>query len=124
METAEEDSITELGTLVEALSEMAKPWGYVVEALPDLAMMPVLGIRKPGGEWLATMCTVMRARYGSFFFPDEKSGAAALISKYRSKPSWNAFFFCGREALCFPGGSPEELALKAATGIKAVLYMQ
>ena len=122
--TEKEDSITELGTLVEALSEMAKPLGYVVEALPDLNMMPVLGIRKPGGEWLATMCMVMRARYGSFFFPDEKSGAAALISKYRSRPSWNAYFFYGREALRFPGGSPEELALKAAAGIKAVLYMQ
>ena len=103
---------------------MAKPLGYVVEALSDLNMMPVLGIRKHGGEWLATMCMVMRTRYGSFFFPDEKSGAAVLISKYRSRPSWNAYFFYGREALCFPGGSPEELALKAATGIKAVLYMQ
>ena len=124
METAEEDPIAELGTLVRALSEMAKPWEYVVEALPDLAMMPVLGIRKPGGEWLATMCTVMRTRYGSFFFPDEKSGAAALVSKYMSRSSWNAYFFCSREALRFPGGSPEELALKAAAGVKAVLYTQ
>lgn len=117
-----EDPFAELGMLVEALSEMAKPYGYVVETLSDPDMMPALGIRKPGGEWLASMCVTYR-KDGGFLFPDEKSGAVALVSKYGSRPSWDACFFCSWEALRFPGGSPEELSLKAAAGVKAVLCM-
>lgn len=77
METAGDPS-AELGMLVEALSEMAKPLGYVVEEMRGTGIMPSLGIRKPGGEWLASMCTVA--------FPDEESTAEALVLKYGSKP--------------------------------------
>ena len=108
--------------LVEALSEVAKPYGYVVETLSGPDMMLALGIRKPGGEWLASMCAA-RPTDGSFSFPDEKSGAAALVSKYGSRPEWDAHFYSSRETLRFPGGSPEELALKAAAGVCAVLCM-
>ena len=114
------DPSAELGALVEALSEMAKPLGYVVEALPGPDMMPALGIRKPGGKWLASMC-VTYPEGGGFIFPDEESGKAALVSKYGSRPSWDAYFFCSWEVLRFPGGTPEELALKAAAGVKAAL---
>lgn len=109
--------------LVGALSEMAKPLGYVVEALPGPDMMPALGIRRPGdeGKWLASMC-VARPEGGGFVFPDEDSGKAALVSKYGSRPSWDAYFFASWETLRFPGGSPEELALKAAAGVRAVPY--
>jgi len=118
---AAEDPFIALGMLVEALSEMAKPYGYVVGTLLD-PDMPAFGIRKPGGEWLASMCAA-RPADGSFSFPDEKSGAAALVSKYGSRPEWDAYFFSSWEMLRFPGGSPEELALKAAAGVKAALYM-
>lgn len=105
---ASEDPFAELGMLIEALSEMAKPYGYVVETLSDPDMTPAPGIRKPGG----------------FSFPDEKSEAAALASKYGSRPERDAYFFSGWETPRFPGGSPEELAPKAAAGIKAALYMR
>lgn len=120
---ASEDPFAELGMLVEALSEMAKPYGYVVETLSDPDMMPALGIRKPGGEWLASMCAA-RPSDGSFSFPNEKSEAAALVSKYGSRPEWDAYFFSSWETLRFPGGSPQELALKAAAGVQAALYMR
>lgn len=116
METAGDPS-ARLGVLVEALSEMAKPLGYVVEVLKGAGMMPALGIRKPGGEWLASMCTVV-------VFPGGESAAEALVLKYGSKPEWNAHFYADGKILRFPGGSPEELALKAAAGVCAVLVSQ
>lgn len=119
METLEDPSAA-LGTLAGALSEMAKPYGYVVEALLDPGMLPALGIRKPGGGWLASMC---ETEPEGDFFPDEESEKAALVSNYGSRPAWDAHFFCSWETLRFPGGSPEELALKAAAGVKAALYM-
>lgn len=117
------DPSAELGILVGALSEMAKPYGYVVGTLLGPDTMPAIGIKKPGGKWLASMCTA-RPEDGSFSFPDKESEKAALVSKYGSRPAWYAHFFCNWEVLRFPGGSPEELALKAAAGVKAVLYMQ
>ena len=121
METAEEDPSAALDMLVGALSEMAKPYGYVVEALLDPGMLPAFGIRKPGGECLASMC---ETEPEGDFFPDEESEKAALVSNYGSRPAWDAYFFCSWEVLRFPGGSPEELALKAAAGVKAALYMR
>ena len=110
------DLSAELGVLVEALSEMAKPWGYVVGVTSNSGAMPSLGIRKPGGEWLASMCAVV-------VFPGGESAAEALVLKYGSRPSWDAHFYADWKTLRFPGGSPEELALKAAAGVKAALYM-
>lgn len=119
METAE-DPDAGLGALVEALSEMAKPYGYVVGTLSDFSTI-ALGIRRPGGEWLASMCAVVSPR--GFAFPGAETAAEALVSKYGSRPSWDARFFRERgKMLRFPGGSPEELALKAAAGVEAVLY--
>lgn len=120
METLEDPSAA-LDTLVGALSEMAKPYGYVVEALLDPGMLPALGIRKPGGECLASMCDTEPE---GDFFPDEESEKAALVSNYGSRPSWDAYFYCSWEVLRFPGGPLEELALKAAAGVKAALYMR
>ena len=119
-----------LDVLIQALSEMAKPYGYVVEALhdsgatvalPNTGTMTALGIKRPGGEWLASMCATYPEN-GGFYFPGKRSAAAALVSKYGSRPAWDAHFFRGRKMLRFPGGSPEELALKAAAGVEAVLY--
>ena len=44
METAEEDPFAALDILVKALSEMAKPYGYVVEAALDPCAPPALNI--------------------------------------------------------------------------------
>ena len=120
METAEEDPFAALDILVRALSEMAKPYGYVVEAALDLCAPPALNIKRPDGEWMAMMCIMFPGSICPSFL-DKKSVAAALVSKYRSRPEWDANFFTSWEGLRFPGGSPEELALKAAVGVKAVL---
>ena len=66
------------------------------------------------------MC-VTYPKGSGFSFPDKKSAAAALVSNYESRPARDAQFFNSWDALRFPGGSPEEMALKAAAGIKAVL---
>ena len=118
-----EDPIAELGVLVGALSEMAEPYGYVVEAILDRCT--ALGIKRLGGERLSPLCLTFPKSGGLFFpdekFPDEGSAAAALVSKYGSRPAWDASLPDRWETLRFPGGSPEELALKAAAGVKAVL---
>ena len=124
-----EDPLTALDTLIRALSEMAKPCGYVVEANLDSSIRPalldpsirpaLLNIRRPDGKWVAMLC-VTYPKGSGFSFPDRKSAAAALVSNYESRPAWDAQFFDSWEALRFPGGSPEEMALKAAAGIKAV----
>ena len=116
-----EDPLTALDILVKALSEMAKPCGYLVQANLDPSIRPaLLNIRRPDGERIATMC-VTYPKGSGFSFPDRKTAAAALVSNYESRPAWDAQFFDNWEGLRFPGGSPEELALKAAVGIKAVL---
>lgn len=69
---------------------------------------------------MAWMCVTYPK--GGLSFPDRKSAAAALVSNYESRPAWDAQFFSSWGALRFPGGSPEELALKAAVGVKAALY--
>ena len=119
MEAAAEDPSSELDTLVRALSEMAKPYGYVVGVIPGFGMMPAFRIRKPGGRWLAVMCEARSE--GGDSFPDKESIAEVLVLKYGSMPAWDAYFFCEREILRFQGGSPEELTLKAA-GVRAALY--
>ena len=122
MET-EEDPLIELNMLVEALSEMAKPHGYIVKAHLSLGSLPALDIKRLDGKWVATMCITHPPDDCSFSFLDKKSAAAALVSKYKSNSTWEAQFFSSWEVLRFPGGSPAELSLKAAAGVKAVLYM-
>ena len=133
METAEEDPFAALDTLVRALSEMAKPCGYLVQANLDSSVRPalldpsirpaLLNIRRPDGERMASMC-VTYPKGCCLSFPDRKAAAAALVSNYESRPAWDAQFFDKWEGLRVPGGSPEEMSLKAAIGIKAVSCMQ
>lgn len=61
----------------------------------------------------ATLCT---APLGD----SEESSAEALLREYESKNSWTAFFYEGYDGLTFPGGSLEEIELKAAVGVKAL----
>ena len=116
-----EDPFAALDTLVRALSEMAKPYGYVVSASLDFCAPPALDIKRLDGEWMASMCIMFPENICSPFL-NKKSAAAALVSKYRSRSEWDANFFASWEGLRFPGGSPEELALKAAVGVKAASY--
>lgn len=118
METAEEDPFAEIDILVKALSEMAEPCGYFVQAELAAYWRPRLDIMRPDGKWMGTMCITL-PKDCSFSFLDRKSAAAALVSNYESSLTWDAQFFNNWEALRFPGGSPEELALKAAAGVKA-----
>jgi len=120
METSK-DPLAELDTLVKALSEMAEPHGYAVEAALDRCT--ALGIKKFGSERLSALCLTFPKSDGLLFpgreFPDEGSSAAALVSEYGSRPAWEASIPDRWKTLRFPGGSPEELALKAAAGVKA-----
>ena len=51
-----EDPFIALDILVKALSEMAKPYGYVVEAALDFCAPPAMNIKRPDGELMAMMC--------------------------------------------------------------------
>ena len=48
--------------------------------------------------------------------------AEALLLKYESKNSWKTFFYDDYNGLTFPGGSLEEIEMKAAVGVKAASY--
>ena len=110
-------AIDRVDMLVRALSEMAKPCGYFVQANLDPSIRPalldpsirpaLLNIRRPDGEWMASMC-VTYPKGCCLSFPDKKTAAAALVSNYESRPAWDAQFFDKWEGLRFPGGSPEE----------------
>ena len=109
-------ALERVGRLADTLSEMAAPFGYRVVTVSDLWYFGLYLFDKKKTQ-VATLCV---APLGD----SEELSAEALLRKYESKNSWTAFFYAGYAGRTFPDGSPEELALKAAAGIKAVLYMQ
>lgn len=111
-----ENPVSELDTLVQALSEMAAPYGYAVEFFFRPGLRASLRAKTSSGDWTISICQTAGV------FIDEKSAAEALVSMYGGRKRWSAYFYKSRDALSFPGGSPEELARKAAAGVKAALY--
>ena len=110
-------AVDRIDRLVNTLSEMAAPFGYRIAAVSDLWHINLcigLCLFDEKKTKVATLCA---APLGD----SEESSAEALLRKYESKNSWTAFFYEGYDSLTFPGGSPEEIELKAAVGVKAML---
>lgn len=105
-------AVDRIGRLADTLSEMAAPFGYsVVVSDPRELGLALFDEKKTQA---ATLCAAMLG-------DSEESSAEALLRKYESKNSWTAFFHEGCDGLTFPGGSLEEIELKAAVGAKARL---
>ena len=99
------------------LSEMATPFGYRIVAVSDLWHINLcigLCLFDEKKTKVATLCA---APLGD----SKESSAEALLLKYESKNSWMTFFYDRLDSLTFPGGSPEEIELKAAVRVKATL---
>ena len=106
-------ALDRIGRLVNTLSEMAAPFGYRIAAVSGPWELG-LALFDEKKTQAATLCVAMLG-------DSEESSAEALLRKYESKNSWTAFFYEGYAGLTFPGGSPEEIELKAAVGVKACL---
>ena len=106
-------AVDRIGRLVNTLSEMAAPFGYRIVTVSDPWELG-LALFDEKKTQAATLCVAMLG-------DSEESSAEALLRKYESKNSWTAFFYEGYAGLTFPGGSPEEIELKAAVGVKAHL---
>ena len=74
-----EDPFAALDMLVKALSEMAKPYGYVVSASLDFCAPPALDIKRLDGEWMASICIMFPENICSPFSEQEvRCGGACL----------------------------------------------
>lgn len=109
-------ALDRIGRLADTLSEMTAPFGYRVVAVFDLWYISLcigLCLFDKKKTQAATLCVAMLG-------DSEESSAEALLRKYESKNSWTAFFYDDYSGLTFPGGSLEEIKLKAAVGVKAL----
>ena len=97
------EAVDRIDKLVNTLSEIAAPFRYRVATVFDENKTQV-----------ATLCVAPLE-------DSEELSAEALLLKYESKNSWMTFFYDRLDSLTFPGGSPEEIELKAAVGVKAIL---
>ena len=92
---------------------MAAPFGYRIVVVSDLWYLNLCLFDEKKTQ-AATLCA---APLGD----SEESSAEARLREYESKNSWTAFLCDGYEGLTFPGGTLEEIELKAAVGVKALL---
>lgn len=106
-------ALERIGRLVNALSEMAAPFGYRIVVVSDHWELG-LALFDENKTQVATLCAAPLE-------DSKESSAEALLRKYESKNSWTAFFYEGYDGLTFPGGSLEEIELKVAVGVKAHL---
>ena len=106
-------AVDRIDRLVNTLSEMAAPFRYRVATVFD-SMCISLCVFDENKTQGATLCV---APLGD----SEELSAEALLLKYESKNYWKTFFYDRLDSLTFPGGSPEEIELKAAVGVKATL---
>lgn len=106
-------ALKRVGRLADTLSEMAAPFGYRVVTVSDLWYFGLYLFDKKKTP-VATLCDVLLE-------DSKESSAEALLREYESKNSWTAFFYDYYISLTFPGGSPEEIEMKAAVGVKATL---
>ena len=106
-------AIDRIDRLVNTLSEMAAPFRYRVATVFD-SMCISLCVFDENKTQVATLCVAPLE-------DSEELSAEALLLKYESKNYWKTFFYDRLDSLTFPGGSPEELVLKATVGVKATL---
>lgn len=105
-------ALDRIGRLADTLSEMTAPFGYRVVAVSDFWYLNLCLFDEKKTQ-AATLCVAMLG-------DSEESSAEAFLRKYESKNSWTAFFYDDYSGLTFPGGSLEEIKLKAAVGVKAL----
>ena len=91
---------------------MAAPFGYRIAAVSDLWYLNLCLFDEKKTD-VAILCDTLLE-------DSKESSAEALLRKYESKNSWTAFFYKGYAGLTFPGGTLEEIELKAAVGVKAL----
>ena len=103
-----------IGRLVEALSQMAKPLGYGVYAINDTAIA-LFGLSDNLKACVAILCAVTCGK------TERRASIGALLDKYEPSASHTAFFYDRCGGLKFPGGTLEEIELKAAAGWTAML---
>ena len=106
-------ALERIGRFVNTLSEMAAPFGYRVAAVSDHWELGLCVFDEKKTQ-AAILCVAMLG-------DSEESSAEALLRKYESKNSWTAFFYDRYGGLKFPGGTLEEIELKAAAGWTAML---
>lgn len=114
-----EDPAARLDLLVRTLSEMMAPYGYTVrfgwDGKRDGMSQAFLGVADRRGARAGYLCVSYFQNLGG-----REGAAAALLSLYGEYGSWPYWDVRSDTWLSVPGGSPEELALKAAAGVKAV----
>lgn len=113
MEAAGDNPIKRTDALADALSRMAATPGYGVAAAPDRSALGLYRLSDEKKSWTAALCCVPLGD------PEEPS-AEALLRRYESRDSWTAYFYDSWDGVTFPGGTPEEIELKAAVGVEAL----
>jgi len=115
-----EDPTARLDMLVRTLSRMTAPYGYTVrfgrDGRWDGRSQAFLGMVNDRGIRAGYLCVAYFERLDS-----HEAAAAAIVSLYGSRRSWTYWDVRRCSWLSVPGGSPEELALKDAAGVRAVL---
>lgn len=106
------DSRKRIDRLTGALSRMAKPRGYGV-AVSDYSALGLYRLSDEKKNWTALLCCAPSG-------DSEESSAEALLRRYESLDSWTTYFYDSWDGMTFPGGTPEEIELKAAVGVEAV----
>lgn len=106
-------ALERIGRLADTLSEMAAPFGYRAVAVSDPWYLNLCLFDEKKTQ-AATLCAAPPG-------DSDESSAEALLREYESKNSWTAFLCDGYEGLTFPRGTLEEIELKAAVGVKALL---
>lgn len=114
METLE-DPAARLDLLTRTLSRMTAPYGYAVRFGWDGRSHAFLGMTDARGARAGYLCLVY-SNFGS-----REAAEAEVVSQYGEYRSWTYWDVRRCGWLSVPGGSPEELALKDAAGVKAVL---
>lgn len=109
-----------LDRLVRALSGMTAHLGYGIAVNSDFNILSVYSLSDPGKKQVALLCADVGSEFKEAHTtgPDER--ARSLLDMYESCPSWSTYFYGSLDRLTLPGGSVEEIELKAAIGVKAL----
>lgn len=117
METLE-DPKARLDLLTRTLSRMTAPYGYTVRFGWDGRSQAFLVMTDGRGVRSGYLC-VAYSNFGS-----REAAEAAVVSLYGEYRSWTYWDVRRCSWLSVPGGSPEELALKDAAGVRAALVRE
>lgn len=111
-----EDPVARLDLLVRTLTRMMASYGYAVWFGWNGKSQAFLGMTDDRGASAGYLCVAYSENFSS-----REAAAAALVSLYGSYRSWTYWDVRRCGWLSIPGGSLEELVLKAEAGARAVL---